>query len=349
MCHKHLLPTVVCFLSVPFSNSALPLKGPRCWAAPIVTAQVRVMQEVPHEPDLRNTKAVNNHKFPVETGIKCLKVRGGRWSRDSEGSKALVARGFDANQLEAHSKKDIINWEQLDLEVKKKLLKELSTQKGTECPTLFSYLLTGRAKSQSRMSWHDKPSTSGVIRVQTNSINKLWHIVLGATPANGFSIDNNITDKQILVWILALQHLQYIFHINIDIGITLEDESVLGKKKENASGVASGKTLIRSWILDWHWLDVGAAAVNPFQKMCFLQCQVEESVIKVPKQDIPKGLTLIRQEAIPQGQSGPILRNSKQEYSANGQTILEKSLFSPGPTYHLQEMTNRQENNRMTE
>lgn len=83
---------------------------------------------------------------------------------------------------------------------------------------------------------------------------------------------------------------------------------------------------------------MGAAAVNPFQKMCFLQCQVEESVIKVPKQDIPKGFTLISQEAIPQRQSSLILRDSQQEYSANGQTILEKSLFTPGPTYHLQKM-----------
>lgn len=66
---------------------------------------------------------------------------------------------------------------------------------------------------------------------------------------------------------------------------------------------------------------MGTAAVNPLQKMCFLQCQVEESVIKVPKQDIPKGLTLVGQEAIPQRQSSPIPGNPQQENSTNGQTI----------------------------
>lgn len=74
------------------------------------------MQEVPHEPDLRNAEAVNNHELPVETRVERLQVRGGWRSGDSEGSEALVAQRFDANQLEAHSQKDIVNGEQLHLE-----------------------------------------------------------------------------------------------------------------------------------------------------------------------------------------------------------------------------------------
>lgn len=69
--------------------------------------------------------------------------------------------------------------------------------------------------------------------------------------------------------------------------------------------------------------------------MCFLQRQVEEGVIKVPEQDIPKRLTLIGQEPIPQRQRSTIPGNSQQENSTDGHTILEKSLFTPGPTYHL--------------
>lgn len=78
-----------------------------------------------------------------------------------------------------------------------------------------------------------------------------------------------------------------------------------------------------------------AAAVNPFQKMCFLQCQVEEGVFEVPEQDIPKGLTLVGQEPIPQRQSSPIPGNPEQENRTDGHAIWEKSLFTPGPTYHL--------------
>lgn len=116
MCDEHLLPTVVRLFSL---HSALPLKGPGCRAGPAVAAQFGVVQEVPHEPDLRNTEAVNNHELPVETGVERLKVRRCRRSGDSEGSKALVAGRFDTNQLETHSQKDIINGEQLHLEVKK--------------------------------------------------------------------------------------------------------------------------------------------------------------------------------------------------------------------------------------
>lgn len=87
MCDKHLLPTIV---RLRLSHSALPLEGPRCRAGLVVTAQFGVVQEVPHEPDLRNTEAVNDHQFPVETGVESLKVRRCRRSGDSEGPKALV-------------------------------------------------------------------------------------------------------------------------------------------------------------------------------------------------------------------------------------------------------------------
>lgn len=87
MCDKHLLPTIV---RLCLSHSALPLEGPRCRAGLVVTAQFGVVQEVPHEPDLRNTEAVNDHQFPVETGVERLKVRSCRRSGDSKGPKALV-------------------------------------------------------------------------------------------------------------------------------------------------------------------------------------------------------------------------------------------------------------------
>lgn len=118
---KHLLPTIVRLFSLCLSHSAPPLEGPGCRAGLVVAAQFGVVQEVPHEPDLRNTEAVNNHQFPVETGVERLKVGRCRRSGDSEGSKALVARRFDADQLEAHSQKDIINGVQLHLEVKTRL------------------------------------------------------------------------------------------------------------------------------------------------------------------------------------------------------------------------------------
>lgn len=69
--------------------------------------------------------------------------------------------------------------------------------------------------------------------------------------------------------------------------------------------------------------------------MCFLQRQVEEGVFKVPEQDIPKGLTLVGQELIPQRQSSAIPGNPEQENSTDGHAIPEKSLFTPCPTHHL--------------
>lgn len=117
---KHLLLAIVRLFSLRFHHPPSPLKGPRCRAGPVVAAQFRVMQEVPHEPDLRHTETVNNHELPVKTGVERLEVgRRGR-SGDAKGSEALVAQRFDADQLEAHSKKDVVDGEQLHLEEKKK-------------------------------------------------------------------------------------------------------------------------------------------------------------------------------------------------------------------------------------
>lgn len=84
---KHLLLTVVRL----FSHFILPLKGPGCRAGPVVAAQFGVVQEVPHKPNLRNAEAVNDHEFPVKTGVECLKMGRCRWSWNSKGPKALVA------------------------------------------------------------------------------------------------------------------------------------------------------------------------------------------------------------------------------------------------------------------
>lgn len=83
--------------------------------------------------------------------------------------------------------------------------------------------------------------------------------------------------------------------------------------------------------------DIRTAAVDPLQKVCFLQSQIEKGIIKVPEQDVPKRFTLIGKEAIPQRQGGPIPGNSQEENCANGYTIVKKSLLAPGSTYHLKE------------
>lgn len=80
------------------------------------------------------------------------------------------------------------------------------------------------------------------------------------------------------------------------------------------------------------------AAVDPFQKVRFLQCQIEEGILKVPKQDVPIDLTLVGQKPIPQRQGSPIPGNPQQKNSADRHTLLEMPLFSPGPTYHLKEL-----------
>lgn len=111
---KHLLLTVVRLLS---RHLALPpFKGPGCQAGPVVAAHFGVMEEVPHEPDLWDAEAVDDHELPVEAGVERLEVgRRGR-TGDAEGSKALMARRFDADQLEAHAQKDVVDWKQLHLE-----------------------------------------------------------------------------------------------------------------------------------------------------------------------------------------------------------------------------------------
>ena len=122
---KHLFLTVVRLFSFSFYHLVLPPKWPGCRAGPVVAAQLGVVQEVPHEPDLRNTEAVNNHEFPVKTRVKCLKVGRCRRTGNPEGTEALVTRWFDTDQLEAHSQKDIINGEQFHLEVKRKCLHKI--------------------------------------------------------------------------------------------------------------------------------------------------------------------------------------------------------------------------------
>lgn len=122
---KHLLPSVIHLLYLGFFYFLLPLKRPGCGAGPVVTAQFGVVQEVPHEPDLGDREAVNNHELSVKTGVKCLQMGRSRWSRDSKGPKALMTWWFNTDQLEAHSQKDIINGEQLHLQ---KVTKTLSSK-----------------------------------------------------------------------------------------------------------------------------------------------------------------------------------------------------------------------------
>lgn len=87
--------------------------------------------------------------------------------------------------------------------------------------------------------------------------------------------------------------------------------------------------------LEEHLLDMGAAVVDPFQKMRFLQREVEESVVEIPKEDVMKGLTLVGQEAIPQRQCGAVPWNPQQEDGTDGQTVSEKTLLTPRSSHHL--------------
>lgn len=116
---EHLLPAIVRPARLSRGQPLPPLKGPGRGAGPAVAAQLGVVQEVPHEPDLRSAEAVDDHEFPVETRVERLEVGRGRRSRDSESSKALMARWFDAYQLKAHSQEDVVNGEQLHLEVRR--------------------------------------------------------------------------------------------------------------------------------------------------------------------------------------------------------------------------------------
>lgn len=83
---------------------------------------------------------------------------------------------------------------------------------------------------------------------------------------------------------------------------------------------------------------MGAAAVDPFQKMGFLQRQVEEGVLKIPQKDVPKGLALVGQEPIPERQGGATPGNAQQEHGTDGHTGVISSLLTPRPTHHLHEI-----------
>lgn len=111
-----------------------PPERPGRRPGPVVAAQLGVMQQVPHEPNLRDAEAVNDHEFSVETGVKRLKVRGSWRAGDPEGPESLVAQRLDANQLEAHSQKDVIDGEQLHLWGKVRLY--------------FHLFLTGKIKKE---------------------------------------------------------------------------------------------------------------------------------------------------------------------------------------------------------
>ena len=75
--------------------------------------------------------------------------------------------------------------------------------------------------------------------------------------------------------------------------------------------------------------------VDPFQEVGLLQRQVEEGVVKVPQQDVLKGLALVRQEALPQREARPVLRDAQQENGADGQSVPKESFPAPGPTDDL--------------
>lgn len=111
---KDLLLTILCH--VPHPALPPPFEGSGPQAGLVVAAQFLVMKEVPHEPDLRDAETVDDHELLVETGVECLKVGGRRRSGNPKGTKALMAGGFNADQLKAHSQEDVIDREQLHLE-----------------------------------------------------------------------------------------------------------------------------------------------------------------------------------------------------------------------------------------
>lgn len=71
---KDLLLTILSHVSHP--ALPLPFEGSGPQAGLVVAAQFLVMKEVPHEPDLRDAEAVDDHELLVETGVECLKVGG---------------------------------------------------------------------------------------------------------------------------------------------------------------------------------------------------------------------------------------------------------------------------------
>lgn len=74
------------------------------------------------------------------------------------------------------------------------------------------------------MSRHHKPSASSITGVQKASVHKLWNIILGSATADWFSINNYISDKQILIRFSALKHLQDVFHVDVYVSVTFKDE-----------------------------------------------------------------------------------------------------------------------------
>lgn len=121
MRRKHSLPIVVRLLFRCPRWLVPPPEGLRRHPGAVVAAQVRVVEEPEHEPDLWDAQAVDHHQLFVETRVKGLKVRSCRRSGDPEGPKALVTGRFDTNYLEAHSQEDVIYGKQLHLvEAKKK-------------------------------------------------------------------------------------------------------------------------------------------------------------------------------------------------------------------------------------
>lgn len=109
------LLTVIRLISCHLPDSPSPFKGSRCQSSSVVAAQVGVVQEVPHQPDLWDTEAVNDHELSVKTGVERLKVGRCRRPGNPEGAKSLMTKRADANQLEAHSQEDVIDWEKFHL------------------------------------------------------------------------------------------------------------------------------------------------------------------------------------------------------------------------------------------
>ena len=67
-----------------------------------MAAEVGIVEEVPHEPDLGRSEAVDHHEVPVEAGVKGLEVgRGGR-PGDAKRPEPLVGVGLDGDALETH-------------------------------------------------------------------------------------------------------------------------------------------------------------------------------------------------------------------------------------------------------
>lgn len=126
MCDEHLLLTIV---QVP-SRAPPPFEGPGRGAGPVVAADLGVVQQVPHEPDLGDAEAVDHHELPVEAGVKGLKVRRCGRPGDAKGSKALVAPRFDADQLKTHSQENVIDGKQLHLQVRRGVNKGQQTSRG---------------------------------------------------------------------------------------------------------------------------------------------------------------------------------------------------------------------------